>query len=55
MYEVPVNPAHSSNGSTEHEYEMSGSTYTVPNMYEYATLGPNEAMVIDFVLDKYGS
>ena len=46
MYEVPV----SINGSTGHEYELTGSTYAVPNMYEYATLGPNGAMVINLCL-----
>ena len=28
------------------EYELTESTYAVPNVYEYATLGPNEQMVI---------
>ena len=50
MYEVPVNAAQSSSGSIGHEYELTGSTYAVPNMYEYATLGPNEAAVINLCL-----
>ena len=50
MYEVPFSAAQSINGSTghDHEYELTGSFYAVPNMYEYATLGPNGAMVIQF-------
>ena len=31
---------------TEPEYELTESTYAVPNVYEYATLGPNEQAVI---------
>ena len=50
MYEVPFSAAQSINGSTghDHEYELTGSFYAVPNMFEYATLGPNGAMVIQF-------
>jgi hypothetical protein len=50
MYEVPLSAAQSTTGGTghDHEYELTGSFYTVPNMYEYATLGPNGAMVIQF-------
>ena len=55
IYEVPLSTAQSSSGSAGHEYELTRSTYAVPNMYEYATLGPNGAMVIHFVFDIYGS
>ena len=30
---------------TEPEYELTESTYAVPNAYEYTTLGPNEQAV----------
>ena len=30
---------------TEPEYEFTESTYAVPNVYAYATLGPNEQTV----------
>ena len=52
MYEVPFSAAQSTIESTrhDHEYELTGSFYAVPNMYEYATLGPNGAMVIQFSL-----
>ena len=30
---------------TDPEYDLTESTYAVPNVYEYATLGPNEQMV----------
>ena len=30
---------------TEPEYDRTESTYAVPNVYEYATLGPKEQMV----------
>ena len=52
-YEVPVSSsANASAGAvtwyakTEPEYEITESTYAVPHIYEYATLGPNEQMVI---------
>ena len=47
-YEVPLN---SSAGTvtqavrTEPEYELTGSNYALPTVYEYATLGPNEQAV----------
>ena len=41
MYEVPL----SLKRDTEPNYDLSESTYAVPNVYEYATLGPNEEMV----------
>ena len=57
MYEVPLSAVQSIGGSTAagHDYELSGSFYAVPNMYEYATLGPNGAMVIHFVLYIFGN
>ena len=43
LYEVPVNSTvQSVNGHTASEYALTGSTYAVPNVYEYATLGPNK-------------
>ena len=41
MYEVPL----SLKRDPEHNYDLSESSYAVPNVYEYATLGPNEEMV----------
>ena len=45
-YEVPVNSSASASAvtqavRTEPEYELTESTYALPNVYEYATLGPN--------------
>ena len=34
---------------TEPEYEITESTYAVPHVYEYATLGPNEQIVIIYI------
>lgn len=49
MYEVPVNATQSGGGSIEHKYyELTESTHAIPTMYEYATLEPNETMVINF-------
>ena len=52
-YEVPVNSSASAGAVTrqavrtaEPEYDLTESTYAVPNVYEYATLGPNEQMVM---------
>lgn len=59
MYEAPISVklSSTSGSSTGHsEYELPGlAVYEVPNMYEYATLGPNGAMVIHFALSIYGS
>ena len=49
-YEVPTNNSACSRAMTqpartEPEYDHTESTYAVPNVYEYATLGPNEQMV----------
>ena len=45
-YEVPVSAgAVTRDAKTEPEYEITESTYAVPHVYEYATLGPNEQRV----------
>ena len=41
MYEIPL----SLKRDAEPKYDLSESTYAVPSVYEYATLGPNEEMV----------
>ena len=47
-YEVPVGSTGTSQAiNIEPEYyELIESTYAVPNVYEYATLGPNDEKVI---------
>ena len=50
-YEVPVSSSASVSVvtqavRTELEYELTESTYALPHVYEYATLGPNEQAVI---------
>ena len=40
IYEVPENST--INTHNESEYAVGGLTYAVPNVYEYATQGPNE-------------
>lgn len=47
-YEVPVSTTQEDR-NTNHESDLTGSTYSAPNVYEYATFGPNEEMVIYFV------
>ena len=43
IYEVPENiTMNAHNSKSESEYAVNGLTYTVPNVYEYATQGPNE-------------
>ena len=52
-YEVPVSISASTvtqDVKTEPEYEITESTYAVPHVYEYATLGPNEQMVIIYII-----
>ena len=49
-YEVPMNNSACSRAvtqpaRTEPKYDLTESTYAVSNVYEYATLGPNEQMV----------
>ena len=44
-YEVPVRTMEGGHGNNECEYELTGSSYAVPNVYEYATFGPNGEMV----------
>ena len=49
-YEVPVNISASASAvtwdaKTEPEYEITESTYAIPHVYEYATLGPNKQKV----------
>ena len=50
MHEVPVNATQSGGGSIGHKYELTESTNVIPKMYEYATLEPNETMVINFLI-----
>ena len=50
IYEVPENSTN--NTHNESEYAVSGLPYAVPNMYEYATHGPNE-MVTNCDLSLY--
>ena len=54
-YEVPVNMSTSAgtvtqDAKTEPEYEITESTYAIPHVYEYATLGPNEHKVNSSVI-----
>ena len=51
VYEVPL----SLKRDTESTYDPSGSIYATPNVYEYATLGPNEEMVIRYVCISFQS
>lgn len=45
VYEVPENSTiNTHNSKSEPEYVASASTYAVPNVYEYATQGPNEVV-----------
>ena len=46
-YEVPLSSCGAIAGPmrTQPEYELTESTYAVPNVNEYATLGPNEQTV----------
>ena len=46
LYETPLQ---SQDKHSETEYEVAGSTYAVPNVYEYATFGPDK-MVINIVI-----
>ena len=48
MHEVPVNATQSGGGSIGYKYKLTESTHVIPKMYEYATLEPNETMVINF-------
>ena len=44
LYELPVNSTlQSQNGHSE--TELAGSTYAVPNMYKYATFGPDKMVI----------
>ena len=45
MFEMTVGTA-----QNKGEYELTGSTYDVFSVHEYATLGPNEETVIKQVL-----
>ena len=51
VYEVPL----SLKRDTEPTYDLSGSIYATPNVYEYTTLGPNEEMVIRYVCVSFQS
>ena len=44
LYELPVNSTlQSQNGHSE--TELAGSMYAVPNMYKYATFGPDKMVI----------
>ena len=47
LYELPVSSTlQNQKGHSETDSELAGSTYAVPNMYEYATFGPDKMVII---------
>ena len=45
LYELPVNSTLQSQ-DRHSETELADSTYAVPDMYEYATFGPDKMVII---------
>lgn len=51
LYELPVNTTQvtQQNQNGDSKTGIAGSTYAVPNLYEYATFGPDKMVIISVV------